>query len=214
VTADPLRLNARLGTYTNFVNLLDLAGVAVPAAFRADGLPSGVTFVGPRDSDPRLLALGDAFHRRVARTAGATGLPLPPAAPAPALDPACIRLAVVGAHLSGEPLNWQLTDAGARLVRACRTAPLYRLHALPGTVPPRPGLVRVAEGGAAIEIEIWELPRAAFGAFFARVAAPLCIGTLQADDGEAVAGFLCEAHAVAGARDITALGGWRRFVHG
>ena len=214
VEVEPITLNARLGTYTNFVNLLDLAAVAVPAGFRTDGLPAGVTFIGPRDSDARLGAIAARFHRHTGRIAGATGLPLapPPATTGAAAD--MLRLAVVGAHLTGEPLNGQLTDLGARLARSCRTAPLYRLFALPDATPPKPGMVRVGEGGHAIEIEIWELPRASFGAFFANVRPPLCIGTVEADDGEKVAGFLCEAHAVAGARDISALGGWRRFVHG
>jgi allophanate hydrolase len=212
IEADPIRLNARLGLYTNFVNLLDLAGVAVPGPFRTDGLPAGFTFLGPRDSDARLAALAARFHRQVATTAGATELPLP-AAPSPSASDG-IRLAVVGAHLSGEPLNGQLTSIGARLVRTCRTAPLYRLYALPNVTPPKPGLVRVASDGGAIEIEIWEVPAAALGGFVAGISPPLCIGTLTTEDGEAVKGFLCEAHAADGARDITALGGWRRFVHG
>jgi allophanate hydrolase len=213
IAAEPIALNARLGTYTNFVNLLDLAGVAVPAGFRGDGLPLGITFIGPRDSDPRLCALGARFHGAVGKTLGATGRPLPPA-PAPGPNADGFRLAVVGAHLSGEPLNGQLIDLGARLVRTCRTAPLYKLYALPNTTPPKPGMVRVGEGGSAIEIEIWELPRPSFGGFFANVRAPLSIGTLEADDGEKVAGFLCEAYAIAGARDISSYGGWRKFVHG
>jgi allophanate hydrolase len=213
IEADPIALNARLGTYTNFVNLLDLAGVAVPAGFRADGLPQGVTFIGPRDSDPRLLALASRFHRATGKTLGATGLPLPPAPEVAAAAPDQFRLAVVGAHLSGEPLNGQLIDLGARLVRTCRTAPLYKLYALANTTPPKPGMVRVGEGGGAIEIEIWEFPRASFGSFFPNVRPPLSIGTLETEDGERVAGFLCEAFAVAGARDITAFGGWRKFVH-
>jgi allophanate hydrolase len=213
VAADPVRLNGRLGQFTSFVNLLDLSAVAVPAGFRRDGLPAGVSLVGPRDGDPLLAAIGARLHRRLAATAGATGRALPGAPAAPAPDADVMRLAVVGAHLAGEPLNWQLVELGARLVRACRTAPAYRLYALPGTTPPKPGLVRVRDSGAAIEIEVWELPRAAFGTFFGRVVAPLCIGSVETDDGDKVAGFLCESHAVAGAKDITALGGWRRFVH-
>jgi allophanate hydrolase len=210
VLADPIELNARLGIYTNFVNLLDLAALAVPAGFRRDGLPGGVSLIGPRDSDARLAALGAALHRKTSRSAG-LGQPVPaPVEGAPSGEG--IRLAVVGAHLTGEPLNHQLTDLGARLVRTCRTAPLYQLYALPGTTPPKPGLVRSDEGHA-IEIEIWEMPRAAFGAFFPNVRPPLCIGTLETEDGP-VFGFLCEAHAVQGAQDISALGGWRRFVHG
>jgi allophanate hydrolase len=121
-----------------------------------------------------------------------------------------MRLAVVGAHLSGEPLNGQLVELGARLVRACKTAPIYRLYALRGTSPPKPGLVHLTEG-AAIEVEVWALDLTAFGAFFRGVAAPLCIGTVELEDGEKVAGFLCEAHATANAVDITALGGWRAY---
>jgi allophanate hydrolase len=214
VQAEPLALNARLGTYTNFVNLLDLAGVAVPGGFRNDKLPAGVTFIGPRDSDPLLCALAGKFHRATGKTMGATGLPLPAARVVPtAPAPERLRLAVVGAHLTGEPLNGQLIDLGARLVRTCRTAPVYKLYALPGTTPPKPGLVRVGEGGTAIEIEIWELARTSFGAFFPNVRAPLSIGTLEVEDGEKVAGFLCEAFAVAGARDISSFGGWRKFIH-
>jgi allophanate hydrolase len=210
IEADPIALNARLGIYTNFVNLLDLAGLAVPAGLRRDGLPSGVTFIGPRDSDARLCALGARLHRVTSQTLGATGVPLPAPGPAPAGDG--FRLAVVGAHLTGQPLNHQLLELGARLVRTCRTAPIYKLYALSGTTPPKPGMVRVAEEGSAIQIEIWELPRDSFGAFFANVRPPLSIGTVEADDGEKVAGFLCEAFAVAGASDISALGGWRAFV--
>lgn len=210
VQADPVRLNARLGLYTNFVNLLNLAAVAVPAGFRADGLPAGVSLIGLPDSDARLSALGAAFHRGLGLTLGATGHPLPPAPVArPAED--TVGLMVVGAHLGGEPLNFQLTQLGARLRRACKTAPCYRLFALPDTKPPKPGLVRVQAGGRSIEGEIWDLPREAVGAFLANVRAPLSIGTVEVDDGERVAGFLCEAYATDGARDISALGGWRRY---
>jgi allophanate hydrolase len=217
IAAEPRKLNARLGLYTNFVNLLGLAALAVPNGFRADGLPSGVTLIGPRDSDRLLAAVGAAFERRQEGTLGATGLrrrPSPSASTSPAPSPSPIRLAVVGAHLTGQPLNHQLTDLGARLVRATSTAPSYRLFALAGTVPPKPGLVHTAPGepGAAIEVEVWEIPRDRFGDFFARVPAPLCLGTVQLDDGERVGGFLCEAHATAGARDISSFGGWRRFL--
>jgi allophanate hydrolase len=193
VLADPRRLNARLGRYVNFVNLLDLAGVAVPGEFRPDGLPSGVTFLGPWGSEGLLGALAADFH-------------------VPASDR--FSLAVVGAHLSGEPLNHQLTDLGGRLLRTCRTAPLYRLYALAGTKPAKPGLVRLGSKhvpGAAVEVEVWDLPRAKLGAFFRGVVPPLAIGTLQLEDGSQVAGFLCEAYAVAGAEDISSFGGWRRY---
>jgi allophanate hydrolase len=214
INSDPIRLNARLGIYTNFVNLLDLAAVAVPTPIRGDGLPSGVTFIGPRDSDARLAALASRFHRAVGKVPGTSRGKVSGTSSGTAGEIQGLQVAVVGAHLSGEPLNWQLTEIGARLVRTTRTSPVYRLYALPDTNPPKPGLVRVASGGAGIEIEIWDVPTEAFGGFFARVGAPLSLGTVVAEDGEAVKGFLCEAVAVTGARDISDLGGWRRFVHG
>jgi allophanate hydrolase len=215
VEREPLALNTRLGTYTNFVNLLDLAALAVPAGFRPDGLPFGITLVGPHGSDGLLAALGGAFHAAGGGPMGATGVPLPADEPGPsAAARDRIPLAVVGAHLSGMPLNGQLVELGGRLLRACRTAPVYRLYSLPDATPPKPGLVRVASGGAPIEVEVWSLPAEAFGAFFANVRAPLSLGTVALEDGEAVPGFLCEAYAVAGALDITSHGGWRAFRAG
>ena len=212
--ADPLGPNTRLGTYTNFVNLLDLAAVAVPAGLRRDGVPWGVTFVAPAWRDADLLALGARWHSTVGGNLGATSHPLPPAPPsrpvaAPAAD--TVRLAVVGAHLSGLPLNHQLTDRGARLVWTGTTAPSYRLYALPNTTPPKPGLVRVAANGAALALEVWELSISAFGSFVAAVPPPLCIGTVTLSTGESVKGFLCEPAALVGAEDITHFGGWRAY---
>ena len=122
-----------------------------------------------------------------------------------------VQLAVVGAHLTGQPLNHQLTSRNARLVRSCRTAPTYKLYALAGTVPPKPGLVHVAAGGAAIELEVWELDAEAFGTFVAEVPAPLAIGTVEIEGGESVKGFVCEPRALEGATDITHFGGWRAY---
>jgi allophanate hydrolase len=215
VEADPLRLNAQLGIYANFVNLLDLAALAVPLGFRADNLPAGGTLIAPWGRDAVLAAFGSALHRRTSRTMGATRVPLP-AAPQPALAPPAaddrVEVVVVGAHLSGEPLNYQLIDLGARFVRAARTAAAYRLYALPGTTPPKPGMMRVEERGAAIELEIWSLSPEAFGRFVARVPAPLCIGTIELEDGARASGFLCEPHALMGATDISKFGGWRPFL--
>ena len=217
VLARPRDLNARLGLYTNFVNLLQLCGLAVPNGFRADGLPSGITLIGLPDRDATLAAYGAAYQRALAGPLGTTGRRPRAAAgnavPATAAAPELL-VAVVGAHLSGQPLNYQLTDVGARLVRTCRTAPRYRLYALPGTTPPKPGLLRVPAGadGASIEVEVWRMDRARFGDFYARVPAPLCFGTIELEDGTSVSGFLCEAHATAGARDISALGGWRSYL--
>jgi allophanate hydrolase len=171
VQADPVRLNSNLGRYTNFVNLLDLCAVAVPNAFRADGLPTGVTLMASAGQDGAVVELADAFHRATALPLGATGRARPDNAdvvrvpPAAAASPDRVRLAVVGAHLSGQPLNHQLTSRAASLVRACRTSPHYRLFALPGTTPAKPGLVHVFpdERGGAIEVEVWEMSPAAFG---------------------------------------------------
>lgn len=215
VEAEPLLLNTRLGRYTNFVNLLDLAAVAVPAGLRGDGIPFGVTLVAPAFADRALLALGARVHSALNTVTGACALPVPApdaAMPSRGSDvPAAIRIAVVGAHLSGMPLNRQLTDRGARLVGATRTAACYRLHALAGTTPPKPGLVRVERSGAAIAVEVWELTPGAFGSFVDEVPSPMAIGTVTLADGSAVNGFVCEPIALEGAIDITRHGGWRAY---
>ncbi|HVB47389.1 MAG TPA: allophanate hydrolase [Burkholderiales bacterium] len=214
VEAEPIVLNSRLGTYTNFVNLFDLAALAVPAGFRADGLPFGVTLLAPAFSDAALCALGERLQRAFGLPLGATGLALPeqqvPRAAA-AQRPATVRLVVCGAHMSGLALNRELLERGARLVRACHTAPQYRLFAFEVFAPPRPGLLRAAQG-AAIEVEVWEMPEAAFGGFVEGIPAPLGIGTLELEDGERARGFLCEHYATTGAREITHLGGWRAYL--
>jgi len=215
VLGDPIRLNSNLGYYTNFVNLLDLAAVAVPGAFREDGLPSGITLIAPAFEDAMLLGWAARFHRSVATRLGATQFPLPENEnefdSAPTEDG--ITLAVVGAHLSGMPLNHQLTSRGARLLEACATAPSYRLYALPGTTPPKPGLARSLNGsGVSIAVELWSVPRVTFGDFVAEVPPPLAIGTLTLSDGRQVKGFVCEDHALQGARDISSFGGWRSFM--
>ncbi|MEJ2345855.1 MAG: allophanate hydrolase [Gammaproteobacteria bacterium] len=211
VNADPVRLNANLGYYTNFMNLLDLAAVAVPAGFQADGLPFGVTLVGRAFTDSQLLALADRLHRAADLPLGATGAALPAGALEPAVGGRCIPVAVCGAHLQGLPLNRQLTERGARLHSRTRTAPRYRLYALAGGPPQRPGLVR-DDSGAAIEVEVWEVPAERFGSFVAGIPAPLAIGKVELADGAWVPGFVCEAYAAGGAEDITALGGWRNYL--
>jgi allophanate hydrolase len=212
VEAEPLRLNANLGYYTNFMNLFDLAGVAIPAGFRRDGLPFGVTLVGRAWTERALLALGDRLHHAGVRTLGALDLPLPaPAAPATAPLPGWSWVAVCGAHMSGLPLNHQLTARGGFLVQATRTSANYRLFALPGGPPQRPGLVRVADAGTTIDLEVWALPSVELGSFLAAVPAPLCIGKVELADGSSTLGFLCEAHAAADAVDISQFGGWRRY---
>ncbi|MGU7782688.1 allophanate hydrolase [Burkholderia sp. PU8-34] len=262
--ADPIRVNARFGYYTNFVNLLDLSAIAVPAGIcesgRHAGLPFGITFVGRAHDDALLLDLAEAWGDALAGddaagegdalqasagNAGAgarananahahanvnsndrpasgrdngpvTGRNKGPGAITPPLaaPTGVVRVAVVGAHLRGEPLNWQLTQRGARCVAATTTAPAYRLYALGAAASggiAKPGLVRVQEGGAAIAVEVWEMPIAAYGSFVAGIAAPLGIGTLALADGSQVQGFLCESAALNGAEDITRYGGWRAF---
>lgn len=212
VAAEPIKLNSQLGYYTNFVNLLDGAAIAVPSGFRADGLPSGVTFIGPAWSDRFLAELGRRYHQAIGGLLGATKTPLRPVSTSfstPMPPSKTILISVVGAHLAGEPLNHQLTDRGGQFVRKCRTKNCYRLYALE-TTPPKPGLVLDA-AGRSIEVEVWSLPEAEFGSFMALVAAPLCIGTVLLEDGEAVKGFLCEPYALASAQEITEFGGWRAY---
>ncbi|WP_293775772.1 allophanate hydrolase [uncultured Oxalicibacterium sp.] len=212
--ADPVRLNSNMGKYTNFVNLLDWSAFAVPASLRDDGLPFGITFIADAWRERALAAFAAQWHVSTGLTRGATGLPLaadtdlPPCA-----DPgAMIRVAVVGAHLRGMLLNHELTTRNARFVSSTTTTPEYRLFALANTTPPKPGLVRVAEGGAAIRIELWDVPGEAFGSFVAGVPAPLGIGTLTTADGSSVKGFICEAIGLDGAQDITAFGGWAAYL--
>ncbi len=214
IAADPMRLNSRLGTYTNFVNLLGLAALALPGPFRDDGLPAGITLVGAAGSDHRLAEFARRVQPRLHRRLGTSNQPLSPAEgelpPLPAEEP-CVTVAVVGAHLSGLELNWQLLDREARLLERTRTAPVYRLYALSGATPPKPGLVRTAVGGVEIEVELWTLPERFFGGFVAQIPPPLAIGTLQLADGRQVQGFLCEACAIEGAEDISRHGGWRNY---
>lgn len=215
VEADPIRLNSNLGHYTNFVNLLDLSAVAVPTGLMQMGIPFGVTLVARSGQDLPLLTLAARLHAQTLPTVGATehAPHLTAGAPDATLFPSGqVQVAVCGAHLSGLPLNGQLTQRGARLVRTVYSAPNYRFYLLPGSGVMRPGMVRVEEGGAAIEMEVWELPAQAFGSFVAGIPAPLGIGTVQLDDGSGVLGFVCEAYAAAQARDITHHGGWRAFL--
>ncbi len=212
VEADPVGVNMWLGTYTNFVNLMDLGGVAVPAVIADEGTPYGVTFLAPAGRDAELGSLGAAFHARTGLKLGALDAALPAFEPRPTPANAEIAVAVVGAHLSGMPLNHELRSLGARLVEATRTAPDYRLFVL-STAPPRPGMLRVPAGtGSPIELEVWSMRPEAFGTLVAAVAAPLSIGTVRLADGRTVKGFLVEAEGAAGARDISSLGGWRKYL--
>jgi len=213
VQADPIALNATLGLYTNFVNLLDLAAVAVPAGFTPEGLAFGVTLIAPAFTDGALAVLGDRLHQALGIGAGQQRMPVP------ALEvqdtPEMVDLAVVGAHLSGMPLNSQLTDRGAVLVETTQTSADYRLYALAGTVPPKPGLVREPGfTGPGIIAEVWRMTPAAFGAFVEEVPPPLAIGTVTLADGRPVKGFVCEPAAIGDGDDISGLGGWRAYLDG
>ncbi|MCR9085961.1 MAG: allophanate hydrolase [Rhodobacteraceae bacterium] len=211
--ADPIGPNARLGTYTNFVNLLDLCGIAVPLAPRDDGRPGSVTLLAEAGRDSLTSGLGDALQRDAGAPLGATGASLPDA-PTPPPGPAAHEtvLAAVGAHMSGLPLNGQLTERGARFLEATKTAPEYRLYALQGGPPHRPGLLAMPGGGGKIAVELWAMPIARLGDFLTAIPAPLGLGTVRLADGRAVTGFLVESAGVAGAEDITALGGWRAYL--
>jgi len=193
IAAEPIALNTNLGYYTNFVNLLDLAALAIPAGMRSNGIPFGVTLIGPAWSDEALLAT--ALNQ------------------APYCPEGYVPLAVCGAHLTGQPLNHQLTNAGAFLIESCKTSTEYRLYALKGTVPPKPGLFYSPEGGgAAIEVEVWAVPLDKFGAFVAGVPGPLAIGSGKLESGRVVKSFVCEGWALGEATEITHLGGWRGYL--
>jgi allophanate hydrolase len=215
IDADPLGANALLGTYTNFVNLLGWCALALPAGFTEGGLPFGVTFIAPGAADAALARFGLSWEASLALPMGATGRPFVASSGTawPASVPT-MPIAVVGAHLSGLPLNGQLTERGATLSCATQTAPHYRLFALPNTTPPKPGLLRASayESGASIAVEVWDVPVDAVGSFLALIPPPLGLGSLELADGRWVHGFICEAHALAEARDVTAFGGWRAFM--
>ena len=200
----PVALNSNLGRYTNFVNLLDMAAIAVPAGVKSNKTGFGITLIGPAHSDKALIALAGAYLSVAALK------PLPPLDLGDRMD--TVKLAVVGAHLEGMPLHWQLTSRGASFVGAATTAPAYRLYAMADSVPPKPALVHVGEGGAEIALEVYELGLAEFGSFVAEVPPPLAIGTVQLADGSSVKGFVAEPRALDGAEDITRLGGWRAYI--
>jgi len=224
VEADPVGRNAQLGTYTNFVNLLGLSALALPAGFTPAGLPFGITFIAPGGSDAALLDLGACWQTASAPyplghelgAATPADFALPEDARKLGAEPV-IALAVVGAHLSGMPLHGQLVARQARLIKATKTAPRYKLFALPGTVPPKPGLARIAdsepvEEGHAIALEIYALPQSAVGSFLALIPPPLGLGSVELEDGTWVKGFICEPCGLKGAEDISHFGGWRAYM--
>ncbi len=205
--AAPVALNAHFGLYTNFVNLLDMAAIAVPAGFRRNATGFGITFIAPAGTDAALFDMATAWEVDSPYVA-------------PELDMAKmekdrpmdrIRLAVVGAHLKDMPLHWQLTSRDAVFIAETTTAPCYKLYAIANSVPPKPALVHDA-AGAAIKVEVYELSTEAFGSFTAEVPPPLAIGTVTLADGSQVKGFVAEPRALIGAEDITTLGGWRAYL--
>ncbi len=214
VLTDPIQLNSRLGTYTNFANLLDLCGLAVPASITEAGVPFGITLLAPGGADARLFEIGRVFHADTALALGALKQPQPPLSSiSTSVRDNEVPVAVVGAHMSGLPLNGELRALGGRLLEAAKSTPDYRLYALAGTNPPKPGLLRVDDGkGTAVEVEIWGLPTEAFGRLVASVPMPLSIGTIKLSDGRDVKGFLVEPAATVDARDISSFGGWRAYL--
>jgi allophanate hydrolase len=211
VLADPVRLNSRMGVYTNFVNLLDWSAIAVPAGVRADGLPAGITLIAPGWHEARLLEFGRRWQAAAPWTRGVSNEELPPPNATTPVGDRGVTIAVVGAHLSGMPLNHQLTELGAVLRETTRTAAAYRLYALRDTTPPKPGLLRAANG-ASIAVELWSMPVECLGSFVALIPPPLCLGSVELIDGRIVRGFVCESWATGSAEDITALGGWRAYI--
>ncbi len=220
LAAEPVLRNTELGRYTNFVNLADLSALAIPATMREDGLPFGVTLIAPAWQDRKLAKIAQNLMVRAERagitppTLGATKMrwQQPAILPSDTPDSDEIEIMVVGAHLTGMPLNHQLTDRGGRLLQQTQTAPNYRLFAIAGTVPPKPGLV-YDTAGRAIVVETWALPRTALADFLAEIPSPLGLGKVTLADGREVTGFICEPRAVSGARDISSYGGWRAYIN-
>jgi len=211
--SDPIGPNSRLGTYTNFVNLLDLCGIAVPTKPRSDGRPGSLTLLAKFGQDALVAALGRDLHALSGAHLGATGHKLPPAGvPEPKALPGELPIILVGAHMTGLPLNFQITELGGRFLQQAETAPCYRLYRLAGPPPARPGLIRAETDGAAIAVEVWALPLSRVGEFLSQIPAPLGLGRVELSDGQRLTGFLVEVTGLGGAEDITGLGGWRNWL--
>ena len=209
----PIIKNSELGMYTNYVNLMRLCAVAVPAGFTDKGMPFGITLLAQEGSDNALLKLASQWQILF-------GLSLGKSSDKASLEELTIKsnnensieIAVVGAHLQGMPLHSQLTERNARLVKACKSAKTYRLFALPNTTPPKPGLVKSKSNGAAIDLEVYEMPITEVGSFLGLIPAPLGLGNIELEDGSWVKGFICEPYAIEGAKDISDLGGWKSYI--
>ncbi|MGD8885014.1 MAG: allophanate hydrolase [Gammaproteobacteria bacterium] len=213
VQSDPIKLNSNLGYYTNFMNLLDCASVAVPAGFLDNGCPSGITFIGPAMSDRKLLSIANFWQQRMGLNLGAVDQPLPATQASQVVFNDVIPVVVCGAHLKGLPLNWQLTERGATLLEQTQTTATYRMYVLPGGPPQRPGLIRDDQYGDAIDVEVWEIPKAEFGSFVANIPAPLGIGKVELKDGRLLPGFICESYGVQEGQEITHLGSWKKYLN-
>ncbi len=209
--AEPVKRNSDLGYYTNFMNMLDYAAVATPAGMMQNGLPWGITLFGRAFTDQYLLSLADALQRHTGITL-IGGQSITSSAPQSPARGDRARVVVCGAHLDGLPLNWQLKQRGGRLLEATQSSPDYKLYALAGGPPFRPGMVRVDEGGVAIEVEVWEIPSSELGSFMTGIPAPLGLGKVQLADGRWETGFICEPYGLQHARDISELGGWRAYM--
>lgn len=210
--AEPSLYNSQLGYYTNFMNLLDMTSVAIPTTFTSAGLPFGVTLVGDHFNDRRLLSIANRIRQILPLPLGATTMDAVATAAAENSDGRYTDLVVCGAHLEGLQLNWQLTERGAQLKARTLSAPRYRLYALAGGPPLRPGMVRDEQHGSAIEVEVWSIPTAELGSFVEAIPVPLGIGKVELADGRWISGFICEASGLAGAKEITELGGWRNWL--
>ncbi|MEP3350254.1 MAG: allophanate hydrolase [Marinomonas sp.] len=215
--AEPIKHNSELGYYTNFMNLLDLASIAVPTMMTENDMPFGITLVGPTFSDRMLMSIANRIQQALPLKKGAlytmgSEAMATPSNTTPVGNTATIDVMVCGAHLSGQPLNWQLVERGATLKASTTTAASYRMYALAGGPPLRPGLVMDTENGDAIEVEVWSVPTENFGSFVAGIPAPLGIGKVTLVDGSQVSGFICEPSGIEGAKDITAFKSWRGYL--
>ena len=209
---DPIQLNSNMGYYTNYMNLLDYSGIAIPAGFQDNQLPFGITLVGKAFDDTKLLAIANQWQAANDNTIGATNSPVPAPIDKQHGSMSTIDVVVCGAHLEGLPLNCQLQDRDAQLITKTQTSANYRLYALTGGPPFRPGLIRDESQGAHIEVEVWRLPSAFFGSFVVGIPQPLGIGKVELDDGTWLPSFICEGHALASAEEITQFGGWRSYM--
>ena len=212
VNNNPVQLNSNLGYYTNYMNLLDYASIAVPAGFTEGNLPFGVTLVSRKFTDRQLLAYAKLLHQSQDLKLGATNWPLPNAEDTVSANQNTIKLVVCGAHLSGLPLNHQLLDRHATLIKQCKSSPDYKLVALPGGPPERPGMIRVDQGGSSIEVELWQMPVEQLGSFLNGIPHPLGLGKVELDDGCWETGFICESYIDKKATDISQFGGWRAYL--